>query len=62
MSKLYRIERHMTLYVEADSIEEAKEAAEEDYTVYTEYEDDEPEEVDSVSTGLGFTILPRDEE
>lgn len=61
MSKLYRIERHMTLYVEADSIEEAKEAAEEDYTVFTEYKDNEPEEVDSVDTGLGFTILPRDE-
>lgn len=62
MSKLYKIERRHVLYVRADSAEEAKELAEDDMTAFEEYTDSEPEEVDHVDIGLGFSLVPDDEE
>lgn len=62
MSKLYKIERRHVLYVRADSAEEAAELVDEDLADYEEYTDSEPEEVDHVDTGLGFVLVPDDEE
>lgn len=62
MSKLYKIERRHVMYVRADSAEEAAELAEEDLVTYAEYEDSEPEEVDHVDTGLGFVLVPDDDD
>lgn len=62
MSKLYKIERRHVLYVRADSAEEAAELVDEDLAIYEEYTDSEPEEVDHVDTGLGFVLVPDDEE
>lgn len=62
MSKLYKIERHHVLYVRADSAEEAAELAEEDLAVYEEYTDGEPEEVDHVNTGMGYVLVPDEED
>lgn len=62
MSKLYKIERHHVLYVRADSAEEAAELAEEDMAAYEEYTDSEPEEVGHVDTGLGFALVPDDDD
>lgn len=62
MSKLYKIERRHVLYVRADSAEEAKELAEDGMTAYEEYTDSEPGEVDHVDIGLGYVLVPDDEE
>ena len=62
MSKLYRIDRIHTLYVQANSPEEAIDAVEDEATVYEEYTDSDPVEVDHIDTGIGFRIVPDEEE
>ncbi len=62
MSKLYRIDRTHVLYVKANTPEEAMEAVEDEMTVYEEYADSEPVEVDHIDTGIGFRILPDEED
>lgn len=62
MSKLYRIDRIHTLYVKANTPEEAKDAVDDEETVYEEYEDSEPVEVDHIDTGIGIRLVPDEEE
>lgn len=60
--KIYCVVRTTKLYVEANSVEEAKDCAEYDDTFYEEYTDSDPVEVPYVDTGLGFKYWPEEDE
>ena len=59
--KIYRITRTTSIYVEADDVEDAKDAVESEDTIFEESIDGDPVEVPYIDTGFG-KLYPTDDE